>query len=373
MNIGIDIRELQANLMTGIGRYLVNFLYWAIPQNPDCSFYLYGNQDTYFQYVSHNVTLRIIPEQQTLYWDQVTLPRQIRQDKLDVFLSPYIKGPIFSPAPLITTMHDLLFLSLPEYRKNIGWELTYKCFARLVGESAKAVITDSLYSQNDIVRLLKLPRQKIKVIPLAVAPEYYQPVEAAAIEQLRQKAGISGRYILYVGNFKPHKNIQRLVKAYAGLDERLRQEYRLVLCGRPDSHCLQLRQLIQELKIEDEVIFPGMVTKELPALYRGADLFVFPSLYEGFGLPVAEAMACGVAVVTSNVTSLPEVAGDSAVLIDPRNTESLTEAMSCLLTDQKLRAAYVQRGLQRAQLFHPNKFGPQVLALLKDIRLESKP
>lgn len=368
MKIGIDIRELQLGIMTGIGRYLTNFLHWAIPANPDCSFYLYGNKKTHFNCQAENVVIRIIPEGCTLWWDQVTLPRQMKGDRLDVFLSPYIKGPLFTPIPLVTTMHDLMFLVLPEYKRNILWELCYKRFAKLVSMRAKVILTDSAFSKADIMRLLKIPGEKIRVIPLSVAEKYFEQPHSDSLVRIRQKFGISKRYILYVGNFKPHKNVSRLIKAYSQLNPDLTDDYQLVLCGGKDVHVKQIHNLIAALKIEKKVVFTDMVIgDDLPALYYNAELFVFPSLYEGFGLPVVEAMASGTAVITSKVTSIPEVVGDSALLVNPEDEAAITAAISKLLTDASLREEYIKKGTERAEQFRAAKTGAMVFEQLNQV------
>jgi glycosyltransferase involved in cell wall biosynthesis len=366
MNIGLDIRELQTGMMTGIGRYLTNFLHWAIPANPDCRFYLYGNQKTSFDYPASNVVLRIIPEWCTLWWDQVILPYQIKRDRLDVFLSSYIKCPLLASAPVVTTIHDLLFLVLPEYRRSRLWEAFYKCLAGLAAAKARVIVTPSLFSRRDIIRLLRIPEDKIQVTPLGVAEDYYQQPDPDTLAKIKSRFGISGRYILYVGNFKPHKNVARLVRAYSLLESSLRDSCQLVLGGRRDRYARQIHDLVASLKLQQRVVFTDMVAdEELPALYSGAELFAFPSLYEGFGLPVIEAMASGTAVITSNATSLPEVAGDGALLVDPRDTAAIAGAISRLLTDPALRREYIAKGLSRARRFHARRTGALVFEQLK--------
>ena len=217
MIIGIDGRELERGKVTGIGRYLLNFLKFATTFKKDYQFILYGNQFTRLDYKSPNLTLKIILERITITWDQVLLPAHLKNDKVDVFLSPYIKAPFFSPCPYITTIHDLLFLSTADYT---GWKYklyneTFKIFGRVISKRAKAIITDSEYSKKDIIKIFGVDEEKIHAIPLGISSEYKPIKDVSSIERVKNIYNIRGRYILYVGNFKPHKNIKRLIEAFA--------------------------------------------------------------------------------------------------------------------------------------------------------------
>ena len=356
--------------MTGIGRFLRLFIAYASRERPNYQFFLYGNQHTDPSLHSENVEIRIVHERLTLWWDQVTLPSLARRDRAEIFLSPYIKGPRRVNCPLITTIHDLMFLEFPEYggpgqrQKN----LLFTHIARWVGKRANLILTDSEYSRQDIRRLLGLDDQKILVLPIGVDDSYRPVTEPEAHAATQRRYGIDSDYIFYLGNFKPHKNVGALLGAYARLDSATRASHQLVLGGRRDVRVEELLSQADALGIKDRVQFIGQVEeRDMPVLYSGARLFVFPSKYEGFGLPPLEAMACGTAVVCSNRTSLPEVVGDAGVLIDPVDIEGMASAMSAVLNDDGARATLEQAGLRRAAGFAADDLCARQLEILEAI------
>ena len=354
MKLGIDIRELEKGKRTGIGRYLRNFIAYMLQSRPEHQLCLYGNQHTEVDFEAGNAVVRLEEEGITLWWDQAILPKFAAEDGIDVFLSPYVKGPVRIACPLVTTVHDLLFLVFPEYSnwRQKPRQMLAKRMARWVGKRADLILTDSEYSRGDIRALLGLTGEKIQVLPMGV-DENYRPVrDRYEVERVCAAYAIAPPYIFYLGNFKPHKNVQGLIRAFAHLPEAVRRQYPLVLGGRQDAWQSQRRQLVRELDLDDTVHFIGAVADaDMPALYSGAELFVFPSFYEGFGLPPLEAMACGTAVVASSRTSIPEVVGEAGCLVDPEDSEVLVAAMSRILEDGQERCRLEEAGLERAAQF----------------------
>jgi len=290
-----------------------------------------------------------------LWWEQVGLLQACRREALDLLHCPYFASPILSPIPTVVTIHDVIPLLLPEYRARLlGRAYTALCV--LAARRARAIIAVSECSKRDIERTLRLPPERVHVIGNAV-DESYQPIrDPRLLSSVRERYGIGERFILYFGGFDVRKNVFRLIEAYAKIRPRLDEPYQLVLAGRlrhighplyPDP-----RPLVRERGLESHVVFTGQIREQDKApLYSAATLFVFPSLYEGFGMPVLEAMACGAAVITSNTSALPEVAGDAAVLVDPTDTEALAQAMLELLRDPGRRAALGQAARARAAHF----------------------
>ncbi|MBX5491098.1 MAG: glycosyltransferase family 4 protein [Chloroflexi bacterium] len=290
-----------------------------------------------------------------LWWEQVGLLQACRRERLDLLHCPYFASPILSSIPTVTTIHDVIPLLVPEYRARLAGRL-YTELSVLAARRARAIIAVSECSKRDIERTLRLPPERIHVIGNAV-DESYQPItDPRLLAGVRERYGIGERFILYFGGFDVRKNVLRLVQAYAQIRQRFDEPYQLVLAGRlrhvghplyPDP-----RPLVRELGLENEIIFTGQIREQDKApLYSAATLFVFPSLYEGFGMPVLEAMACGAAVITSNRSALPEVAGDAAVLVDPTRTEAIGEAILELLRDPSRRARLGEAARQRARLF----------------------
>jgi glycosyltransferase involved in cell wall biosynthesis len=214
------------------------------------------------------------------------------------------------------------------------------------------VLTVSHASKLDILQYLKIPAERVEVIYNAPDERITAPPAAEDVARARDRFQLTSPFILYTGNIKPHKNLDRLIEAYAALRRRGIEDYKLLIIGDEVSKYPNLRRLVHRFQLHQHVRFLGFVSDAtLAALYRLATVFVFPSLYEGFGLPPLEAMAAGAPVITSNVSSLPEVVGDAALLIDPLDANSIADAMARVLSDPALRADLIRRGLARAQVF----------------------
>ena len=300
-----------------------------------------------------------------VWFEQVAFPRACRQTKADVAFVPYWGSPGWQPCRTAVTVHDLIPLVLPAYRGGLSQRL----YTRLVSWTARranVVLTDSQSSRRDIIRYLHIPEERVHAILLA-ADEQYRPItDPAELRRVQQKYHLPSRFILYLGGFDVRKNVPQLVRAYARF---LREQDRgqdlgdlgrhpksgeipfLVIAGKlpkadtdftPDP-----RRVVAEEGIADQVQFTGWVDEtDKPALYSLASLFVFVSLYEGFGLPVAEAAACGTPVLTSNRSSLPE-ADPAACLVDPEDDAALAQGIARVLTEQRILGNGLSRGWQQ--------------------------
>jgi len=302
-----------------------------------------------------------------LWFEQVSFPRACR--RLDLAHVPYFASPLFPTVPTVVTVHDLIPLILPAYRGS----LLVRSYTRLVAAAARkaeAVITVSQASQRDIVRHLHIPPERVHVTYEA-AGETFQPVEnEAQLAAVRQKYALPKRYLLYLGGFDQRKNLPTLLKGFALLVNK--RQAQLVIAGKLPGRASPMfpdpRRLIEELGVEESVIFTGWVSEEdKPALLSEAVAFLFPSLYEGFGLPALEAMACCIPVVASNRSSLPEVVGEGGILVEPTDAESLAEAMEALLVDDALRAELRQRALVQAAKFSWEKTALETLAVYRRV------
>jgi len=251
----------------------------------------------------------------------------------------------------VVTIHDISFALHPE----LFTPAERLVFSRLIPASARragAVITDSEHSRRDIIGRWGLSPSKVVVIPLAPASSFRPMDRDGAAERLRARFGLPERFILNAGRLQPRKNLGRLVRAYGRARKEGGVAIPLVIAGRKKYKYEDVEKAISSTGLGESVIMPGPVPDEdLPALYSAAEVFVFPSLYEGFGLPPLEAMACGTPVVASNAASLPEVLGDAALLFDPLDEEAMTGAMVRALTDPDLRESLRARGLARASQF----------------------
>ncbi len=267
----------------------------------------------------------------------------------------------------VVTVHDAFPYTCPRTSTRLDW-LVYHAWLPYALPAADAIITDSEQSREDIVKYLPVSPEHVTVVPLA-ADRRFRPVEAAAVEPILQSYDVAQPYILYVGALESRKNLPRLLEAYALL-RAWSERWRLVIVGARKWKSSPILDTVQRLGLEPHVTFTGYVADEdLPALYTGADLFAFPSLYEGFGLPVLEAMACGTPVVTSNTSSLPEVVGDAALLVDPYDVEAMASAMRQVLEDPALAQALRQRGLARAATFSWERTARETIAVYEQAKL----
>jgi len=266
----------------------------------------------------------------------------------------------------VITLCDVFPLSIPGYSANLE-TLIYKYWLPRIVPTLDKVITISHHSKKDICEYLNMPESKISVTHLAT-DHRFRPLPDEFIAPILAKHNLHQPYILYVGSIEPRKNLIRLLEAYAELNKKL-PHYRLVIVGaRNYWKSSPVAETVEQLQIQDKVFFTGYISDEdLPAVYNGADLFCFPSLYEGFGLPVLEAMACGTPVVTSNTSSLPEVAGDAALLVDPYQVEEITTAMQTVLEDAALALELKEKGLKRAKQFTWEKTARETLEVYKGI------
>jgi glycosyltransferase involved in cell wall biosynthesis len=308
---------------------------------------------------------------ESLWWEQMGLVQAASREKVDLVHCPYFAAPVARTRPTVVTIHDVIPLVLPEYRARETSPF-YTSMVSFSSKRADAVITVSDSSRRDIVATLGIPAEKIHVIGNAVQPSYYPIRDSWLLAAVRERYNIARKYILYFGGFDLRKNVQRIIRAYAALPAPLRAEYQLVIAGRLQllGHPLypDPRPLVRELDMGDRIIFTGQIREQDKApLYSGATVFLFPSLYEGFGIPVLEAMACAAPVVTSRVSALPEVVGDAGVLVDPYSEPAISEALGDLLTSPKKRQELGERARDRSRMFSWRQVAEQTVAVYERV------
>jgi glycosyltransferase involved in cell wall biosynthesis len=294
----------------------------------------------------------------------LTLSAELRKHPVDV-LHVQFTSPPFSPCPVVVSIHDLSFEHLPDtftWRSRQQLRLTVRRSAR----KAAQIISLSEDGRADLIATYQLDPEKISVIPLAAPAHFCWTGDEQELQRVRQTYGIEGEYILSVGAIQPRKNLSRLLTAYS----RLRWANpegklpKLVLVGKCAWLYEETLRTISEMGITDSVVLTGYVPQaDLPPLYSGAVCFVYPSYFEGFGLPPLEAMKCGAPVIVGNKTSLPEVVGDAGVLVDPFDVDEIASAMQRVIADPGLRTLLRAQGLERAQLFEWQETARQTLAV----------
>ena len=306
-----------------------------------------------------------------LWWEQFGIVRSGLRERIDLLHCPYWASPLWAPWPTVVTVHDVIQLVMPQY----AWRKVSRLYFDLVSTSARrarAIITVSERSKQDIVRKLGVPAERIFVIGNAVDESFHPVRDAWSLAAVRERYGIGQRFILYFGGFDLRKNVPRIIQAYARLPQSLRAEHQLVIAGRyanlghplfPDP-----RVEVERLGLEQSVVFTGQIREQDKApLYSAATVFAFPSLYEGFGIPVLEAMACGTPVLTSNQSALPEVAGDAALLVDPYDVDAIAHGLQALLEDPRRQGELAERGLARARQFTWRQVADQTLNVYRAV------
>ncbi len=273
---------------------------------------------------------------------------------------------------VVTTIHDAVWLLYPETMakktlKRITQDIQYNI------DRADAIVTISESTKQDLITLLQIPEDKIVIAPPGVDMERFQhQYSVTELEQVKEKYNLPDKYILYMGTLEPRKNIERLVQAFALLHQQPElQQYQLVLAGKKGWQYDNIFAQITQLGLKQDVICTGYVDEvDKVAIYQQAYLFVFPSLYEGFGMPVLEAMAAGVPVVTSNVSSLPEVAGDAALLAEPLDVQALADSIQRLLLDDDLRQSCIAKGYMQCKHFTWERSADILLELYQRLMAE---
>lgn len=358
LRVGVDCRPLSRPL-SGIGRYTRELLQ-LLTEAQDVHWFLYCDQPFQAPFAQRaNVTLRLSGRSGTLaehFWYQIVVPRQIRRDALDVFWSPRHHLPLFMPSSVraVLTVHDLTWKRFAETMKRLQYWSERLQMPHSLRKAAR-IITISESSRSDLEIYFPSTRDKIQVIPCGVTR-----LQAGAFSR-----PLPRQYLLFVGTPEPRKNIRRMLEAYARLPVQLRSVYPLVLAG-GNGWLVDLDQWIGQLGIRADVVALGAVSPdELGYLYSQARLLLMPSLYEGFGLPILEAFQFGVPVVTSNCSSMPEVAGSAGCLVDPQQVESIRAGVELLLTDQNAYAECVARIPEQLARFDWNKAALNTLDVLK--------
>lgn len=344
------INGLQAGNRSGTGRYTLELVQAlaALPDAPELV--LVWPKDIPPPEVGHSVEVRRYSarEANRLCFDQFGIGRLREQCRADVLHYPANIGPLARQRGVVLTVHDLSFMHHPEWFRT-GRALYYRQAARRSIRRATRIIADSEATAEDVVRFTDTPRDRIDVVPLGVSP-IFQPASGQARAAVRAKYGLPERFFLYVGTLEPRKNLPRLVAAWSRVADDIPQD--LVLAGRRGWKTRAIEKALADSPHAARVHRPGFIAQEdLPAALSAADAFVWPSLFEGFGLPPLEAMACGAPVLTSAVSSLPEVAGGAALLVEPEDVDALAQALHALATDPAKRAILCQAGERRAQAF----------------------
>lgn len=302
----------------------------------------------------------------------LTLSAELRKNPVDV-LHVQFTAPPFCPCPTVVSIHDLSFEHLPQTfnrRSRTQLRLTVRHSAK----RAARILSLSEHTRRDIISTYGIAPERVRAIPIAAASHFARVDDKSELQRVRHTYGINGEYILSVGSIQPRKNLVRLVKAYASLRGGYSADKlpKLVLVGKCAWLYDETLRALEETGVRDSVVLTGYVPeKDLPALYSSALCFIYPSFFEGFGLPPLEAMKCGAPVIVGNKTSLPEVVGDAAIAVDPFDVEAIAGAIKRVIEDQSLRNELSLRGQQRASAFDWRETARRTLAVYEEVARES--
>jgi len=353
MKIAIDARKWRDY---GIGTYVRNLVRHLARLDRETTYFLFCDRSD--QAVLRDLAENFVPvvEGSAGYSlrEQISIPLQLRRLGADLLHSPHYVVPLLGRTPCVVTIHDCIHLLFPQYLPNRLAAKYAELMMRKAIERSALVFTVSEASRRDILRFFpRTEPDRVCVVPNAIDPALLADPGADEMDRVRERYQIRGRFVLYAGNIKPHKNLSRLVEAFALLKQRPGfDDLKLLIIGDEASRYGSLRRSVEAAGVRPEVRFFGFVPEStLAALYRLASVFAFPSLYEGFGLPPLEAMACGTPVVTSRLSSLPEVVGEAAVLVDPYSVEDIAHGLGRVLEDAELRARLVAAGRERVGHF----------------------
>ena len=368
MRIGIDAHAAEQD-GSGNCTYIRNLIRTLPAIGPGHEFIFYVTDRNHRFY-------RELPKQPNVRWRAlrfghplVRIPFGLAaasfRDALDVLHVQYIAPP-FHRGKLVATIHDLGFLHVPRTFSRF-FVARSKFLVRQTARRAARVITGSAYSRNDILGTYGLNGRKVDIVSCGVAPDFFQDVDPGRIRSLLAKYGIRRPYILAVGRLNPRKNLVSLARAFARAKSEGGLPHRLVIAGKEDFEAAKIISAIRDIDGGDIVLTGFVPDEDLPALYSGAEMLVYPSHFEGVGLPVLEAMATGIPVITSDASSLPEILGDAGIAVDPGNEDALAGAMVRLAQDESVREEFQKKGRLRSREFSWDAAAQKILKIYEEV------
>ncbi len=372
MTIGIDARMYSTNF-TGIGKYNYELIRNLLRLDTTNRYVIFLNPVEFpgFDDSSPYVKKVMVDAPHYSLAEQTVFLRTLQQEKLDLMHFTHFNAPLLYRGPCLVTIHDLT-ISFYKGKKHTSLpkRLMYYTVVRSILKKARKIIAVSQYTESDIERLYPFTKGKIKMIYEAADAEFQVIHDTPRLEATRKKYGLDRPFLLYSGNWRNHKNVAGLIRAFAHiLKQNPARELLLVITGKEDPYYPEVKELPRLLGIESHVKLVGLIpTSELIDLYNLAEIFVFPSFYEGFGLPILESMACGTPVASSNTSCLPEVGGpEGCVYFDPHNVEEMATSIIKLLDDAPLRQKLIENGFSRIKEFSWEKMARETLAVYNSL------
>ncbi len=375
MHIAIDAHSVGAGL-GGNETYATNLIEALADIDSVNRYTLYVTKKEAVERFSNrwpNVHLRLTLPHTPLVRIPLTLTVELRRRPVDILHVQYTSPP-FTPCPVVNTIHDLSFEHLPETFKRRSWR-QMRLTIRRSAQSAAHILTDCDFARNDILRTYGIAPERVTAVPLAAAVRFSPVRDESELDRVRTKYGINGKYILTVGSIQPRKNIPRLIRAYSMLcrERNLEPPPKLVVVGKRGWLYQDTLATAESSTVRDRIILTGYVDdKDLPALYSAASCFVYPSYFEGFGIPPLEAMRCGTPTITGDRTCFPEIIGDAGLMVDPFDERAIMRGIVRVLTEQTLRDELIEKGLERANSYDWLKTARQTLDVYESVHADNQ-
>lgn len=370
MNIAFDARGVNLYKGTGIGTYTENILRNLFDIDTDNTYTLYWAGENKDFAKNKNIRYVYASKKHKRFFEQYYFPNSIKKTGADIYHVPQNGIGINQNIDCIkvVTIHDLIPYLMPE---TVGAGYLAKFISEMPGiiNTADGIITVSEWSKKDIIRFFPECENKIYVTPLAADSKYHPMDKLQCRKFMREKYNINDDFILYIGGFSKRKNVAFLIEAFAAIQNNLVKDHCLVIAGTNKDDFERLTELCEKNNIKSKVIFTGYIPEEdLPLFYNACEVFVYPSIYEGFGLPPLEAMSCGAPVITSKTTSIPEVVGDAGILIEPKSIEEMKESLINILSSEDIKRYYSSKGLLRSSQFSWKKTALKTLEVYNKLQ-----
>lgn len=374
MKIMIDARSVDVK-QSGVGNYVTNLIEGlrAVDQKNQYALMITSKQVESFSDDLKEFEIYTAPFSSESHifgdpWEFFLLPGSLRTNNINLFHGPAFMAPPFHKGfRSVSTIHDLVAFHHPQ---TIPTRYAYymRFIIKLMIHKASAIITDTEFIRDEIIDTFHVDEERVFAVPIAVS-EMFKPVtDKTKIEKLKERYGIRKRYFLHIGNIEPRKNLTNLFHACNRIWDKLCRDFQLVVTGKKGWLYRDIFNTLRETGLISDVVFTGYVNEEdIPALYSGADFFIFPSVYEGFGLPILEAMRCGTPVITSDASSLPEVAGEAALYVDPLNPGDIAEKILGLAYNDSLKKELREKGFHQASKFSWAKTAGETLKVYEAV------
>lgn len=370
--IGIDARMFGTAQAAGIGTYTEELVGNLLKTDSQNQYTVFVTPDTaaVFPFFSENLTKKAVPFKHYTVSEQLFYPRLLAREQLDLIHYTNFNTPVFfKGAPSIVTIHDLTLLFFPGRKhRSALYRAAYRYIIKRSCQNATKIIAVSEGTKADIIKHLGISPDKVTVIYEGVAPRLRSASDARRIEMIKNKYNITSPFFLYVGQWRAHKNLVRLIRAFAILRRRYNLDYQLVIIGKQDPLSPEVPETIKQLGLGDTVITTGYIADtDLPDFYVAAEAFVFPSLYEGFGIPPLEAMALGTPVVSSNASVMPEILGKAALYFDPLNVEDIAAKLYQFATSFRLRQELKEAAPAQVRKYSFSRMAKETLAVYEQV------